>query len=167
MDDRRRQFEESAQPLLDGLYRAALALARNDADAQDLVQETLLKAYRGFHTYSRDDNFKAWLFVILRNAWLDHCRKRKLEPVLPVDVDPPAGAPAEPLDLERTLPDELRRAVASLKPAPQVLLILCDIEGFTYREAAAVVGCPIGTVMSGLHNARQKLRAGLGAPGRA
>ena len=161
MDDRRRQFEESAQPLADGLYRAALALARNDADAQDLVQETLLKAYRGFHTYARDDNFKAWLFVILRHAWLDPCRKRKLEPALPVDADPPAAAPAEPLDLDRALPDDLRRAFASLKPAHQVLLILCDIEGFTYREAAAVIGCPIGTVMSGLHNARKKLRAGL------
>jgi RNA polymerase sigma-70 factor (ECF subfamily) len=161
MDDRRRRFEEAALPLADGLYRAALALARNDADAQDLVQETLLKAYRGFHTYAQDDNFKAWLFVILRNAWLDHCRRRRIEPAIPVDADPPASSPAEPFDPDRALPDDLRRAFASLSPAHQLLLVLCDIEGFTYRETAAVAGCPIGTVMSGLHNARKKMRAAL------
>ncbi len=160
--ERRRQFEEAIPPLLDGLYRAAMALTRRDADAQDLVQEACLRAYRSFHTYTRDENFKAWIFVILRNAWLDQCRRRRAEAVVPLDVEPASAAPPVPLDLDRTLPDDLRRAYQALSPAHQLLLTLVDIESFTYEEAAAVIGCPIGTVMSGLHNARKRLRDALG-----
>ena len=159
--DRRRQFEEAIVPLLDGLHRAAMALTRRDADAQDLVQEACLRAYRSFHTYARDENFKAWLYVILRNAWLDLCRKRRVEAVMPLDVEPASAEPPAPADLDRALPDDLRRAYQSLSPAHQLLVTLVDIESFSYAEAAAVIGCPIGSVMSGLHNARKRLRAAL------
>lgn len=159
--DRRRRFEDAALPLADGLFRAARALAGSDADAEDLVQETYLHAWRGFSSYSRDDNFKAWMYVILRHAWLDRCRRRRVEPSLPLDAEPVAPAPATAIDLERLLPDELHRALESLPPTHRLMVLLCDVESFSYREIAGILGCPIGTVMSGLHNARRRMRQSL------
>ena len=171
--DRRAKFEEAALPFAGALHAAAIALCRREADAGDLVQETYLRAWRGYHTYERDENLKAWLLVILRNAWIDLCRKRRQEPVLPIDAeaagpvaDPPAPEEAPPaLDPERLFPDDLRRAFGSLSPGHRLLVQLCDIHSMSYAEAAAVLGCPIGSVMSGLHNARKKLRALLAGRG--
>jgi RNA polymerase sigma-70 factor (ECF subfamily) len=156
--DRRAQFERAALPLSGALYRAALALARNDADAQDLVQETYFRAYRSYHTYASDDNFKAWMMTILRNVWLDACRRRRQEASMPADAEPAAPDAGPAVDLNAALPDDLKRAFDALSPAHQLLVLMVDLQSMTYREAAAVLNCPIGSVMSGLHNARRKMR---------
>jgi RNA polymerase sigma-70 factor, ECF subfamily len=158
----RAEFERRVLPLQDDLFHAALALTRREADALDLVQETLLKAYRRASSFDRGDNLKAWLFTILRNAYVDGCRSRRVEPV-PLDPsleDPPAPEPPPPT-LETALPDDLLMSLRELSPAHQLLLLLCDVEGLAYKEIAEVMGCPMGSVMSGIHNARTRLRAHL------
>jgi RNA polymerase sigma-70 factor (ECF subfamily) len=154
----RADFERQVLPLQDDLFHAALALERREADALDLVQETLLKAYRRASSFNRGDNLKAWLFTILRNAYLDRCRSRRASPVSLEDATA-AEAPdsAAPI-LEHLLPDDLLAALRELSTAHQVLLLLCDVEGLSYKEIADVLGCPMGSVMSGLHNARTRLR---------
>ncbi len=159
MDPTGRDFERLVLPLENSLYHAALALCRREADALDLVQETLLKAWRGFGGFDRDLNVRAWLFTILRNAHLDRCRRQRLDPLALDPEEPdPVAPPPPPSRLEQALPDELLRALRSLSPAHQLLVLLCDMEGLSYREIAGVLGCPVGTVMSGLHNARLRLR---------
>ncbi len=152
-------FERLALPLLDKLFHAALNLARNEHDARDLVQDTYIKALRHFHQFRPGTNFKGWMYTILRNAHLDHCRRRKLQPVS-MELDEAAA----PVDAPHQLPpmedvsDRLRRAVDKLSRPHRLLVFLCDMEGFSYKEIAEILGCPIGTVMSGLFNARQKLK---------
>lgn len=163
MDSQRTRFERLALPLQKDLYFAALTLTRQEADALDLVQDTYLRAYRGFDTYRTDQNFRGWMFTILRHAHLDQCRRRKIEPVL-AELDGErlvAPGPAPAGTLEEALPDELLRALRSLSPTHQLLLQLADLERLSYKEIADVLGCPIGTVMSGLHNARTRLRDAL------
>lgn len=165
MDDaRREEFERRALPLERDLYFAALAMAGQETDALDLVQETLLKAWRAFHTFNRGDNLRAWLFTILRNAWVDRCRARRVEPAAldPALEDPPAP-PGAPQRLDTLLPDELLGALQDLSAAHRLVLLLRDVEGLSYKEIAGVLGCPIGSVMSGLHNARTQLREKLHA----
>jgi RNA polymerase sigma-70 factor (ECF subfamily) len=157
----RAEFERLVLPLQDDLFYAALALERREADALDLVQETLLKAFRRASSFDRGENLKAWLFTILRNAHVDRCRARR-EP--PVDLEDATAAtapdPSSPV-LEHVLPDELLKGLRELSPAHQTLLLLCDVEGLSYKEIADVLGCPLGSVMSGLHNARTRLRSKL------
>lgn len=147
-------FERRVLPLERDLYFGALALTGREADALDLVQDTLLRAWRGFASYARDENLKAWLFTILRHAWTDRCRRRRLEPAT---LDPEMDVPQRPPP-DVALSDELLRALQTLSPSHQMLVLLCDIEGLPYKEIAGVMGIPIGSVMSGLHNARKKLR---------
>ena len=154
----RGDFERLVLPLQDDLFHAALAMTRREADALDLVQDALLKAWRSAASFNRGDNLKAWLFTILRNAYLDRCRARRLEPIPLEDAGDPAVLDAPPPALEDVLSDGLLRALRELSPAHQLLLQLCDLEGLSYKEIAGVLGCPIGSVMSGLHNARTRLR---------
>ena len=154
MDRAREEFERRVIPLERDLYFGALALAGGEADALDLVQDALLRAWRGFATYSRDENIKGWLFTILRHAWTDRCRRRRLEPAsLDPEIDLPS--PAAP---ETGIPDDLLRAIRSLSRSHQMLILLSDVEGLRYKDIAAAMDIPIGSVMSGLHNARRKLR---------
>jgi RNA polymerase sigma-70 factor (ECF subfamily) len=163
MDRSRAEFERRVLPLELDLYAGALALAGQEADALDLVQETLLRAFRSFASFDRGENLKAWLFTILRNAFLDRCRRKRLEPeaLAPGTPLPAAPGPEPPPSLEDALPDELLASLRSLSPSHQLLLLLCDIEGLRYREIAGVLDWPIGSVMSGLHNARTRLREAL------
>lgn len=156
----REEFERRALPLQNDLYFAALALARAEADALDLLQEAWLKAWRAFAAFQPSGGgFKAWMFTILRHAYLDRCRAKKLEPLsFEAAEDLVEGPGAADLPLEEILPDDLLRALRSLPPRHQLLVLLCDIEGLTYREIADVLGCPMGSVMSGLFNARARLR---------
>lgn len=164
----RADFERLVLPLQDDLFHAALALTRREADALDLVQDTLIKSFRKAASFNRGENLKAWLFTILRNCWLDRCRTRRQEPVSFEDAASEAAAPASPPPaLEEVLPDDLLRALRELSPAHQLLLQLCDLEGLSYREIADVLGCPLGSVMSGLHNARTRLREKLCAQSRS
>ena len=155
MDAARADFEGRVLPLERDLYFGALALTGNEADALDLVQDALLRAWRGFATYARDENLKAWLFTILRHAWTDRCRRRRLEPV---SLDPEIDLPSPGVPDAR-YSDEILRALRALSPSHQLLVLLCDVDGLSYKEIAAALGIPIGSVMSGLHNARRKLRA--------
>jgi RNA polymerase sigma-70 factor (ECF subfamily) len=154
LDGSREDFERRVLPLERDLFFGARALTGRDADALDLLQETLLRAWRGFATYARDENLKAWLFTILRHAWTDRCRRHRLEPA---SLDPEIDVPSAPPPDAR-LPDELLNALRSLSPSHQLLVLLRDVEGLSYKELARTLDIPIGSVMSGLHNARRKLR---------
>jgi RNA polymerase sigma-70 factor, ECF subfamily len=167
---RKREFEELTSPLFGALYRFAVQKVRDAHQAEDLVQEVCFKAYRGFDHFERGTNYRAWLFRILSNTILDLQRKASKKPI-EVDLDTersrfPLNIAVEHhhrLDPERqlmtaSLAHEVRRAIADLPPEWQAIVLLSFVEGFSYKEIADILGCPIGTVMSRLYRARQSLR---------
>jgi len=163
---------------LDLLYRTALRLTHDRVEADDLVQETWLRALRHFDQFDPGSNCRAWLVTILRNAFLNRLRRRGRER-LESDMTGERGdsAPFEDSAIERSTPEEeffqtvfhgdVERALKSLSPAFQQVIVLADLEGFTYKEIAQVLHCPIGTVMSRLSRARQLLRTELQTLARA
>jgi RNA polymerase sigma-70 factor (ECF subfamily) len=171
--DRSREFEETALVHLDTLYRSALRLTHNRAEAEDLVQEACLRAFRAFHRFNPGTNCRAWLLTILRNEFLKRLKKGGHE-VLDRDPDDlPRGAtsitdagrtrghPEEEL-LQTVLHGDVDRALKALPLAHREVVILADLEGLSYKEIAQVVDRPIGTVMSRLSRARAQLRELLG-----
>jgi RNA polymerase sigma-70 factor, ECF subfamily len=163
------RFEREALPLLGEMYAAALRLTRNPADAEDVLQEAYLRAYRGFGTFKEGTNLRAWLYRILTNAFINTYRKRQREPQTVSDDEVPewylyerlggdgAEASAEAEVLE-TLPDEdVQDALASLPEQFRLAVLLADVEGFSYKEIAEILDVPIGTVMSRLHRGRRAL----------
>ena len=148
-------FERLTLPLKSELYRGARALAGNDADALDLVQETYLRAWKAFPSYREDQRFRAWLFTILRHAHVDLCRRKRHQPATadPGELPEPAAPPAI-----GAIPDDLQAALEQLRPAHHLLLLLREVQGFSYAEIAEILGWPAGSVMSGLHHARAALR---------
>jgi len=155
---------------LDGLYHVALRLTRNRAEAEDVVQETCLRAFRSFDRFNPGTNCRAWLFAILRNVFLNRVRTRGRE-VLEAEMEGldqveaaadthVGGSPEEQL-LQTVLHGDVDRALAALPLAFREAVMLVDIEGLTYREVAEVIGCPIGTVMSRLSRGRALLRRAL------
>lgn len=168
----RARFEALVREHLDGLYGAALRLTRNRADAEDLLQETLLKAWRSFHTFEEGTNARAWLFRILMNAHIDRYRKTAREPET-TDVEDVGdfylyskvqesellrrvGDPEKLL--ERVMEHEVREALESLPDHFRSVVILADLQGFSYREIADILGIPMGTVMSRLFRGRRLLQ---------
>ena len=143
------------------LLRVAQSLSPQPADAHDLVQDTLARAWRSFGTF--DGRYpRAWLLTIMRNA--DHNQYRKPRPI-PIDVadrehvvEPTPSASAEDVALENTFDSVVAEALASLRPPAREVITLVDIDGLSYREAGAIIGIPEGTVMSRLHRARAKMR---------
>ncbi|MGB3483507.1 MAG: sigma-70 family RNA polymerase sigma factor [Mycobacterium sp.] len=176
------QFEQDVLPLRSKLLRGARRLTLNDADADDLLQETMLAAYRGFGTFTPGTNVQAWLFRIMHNRWINNYRRGQSRPTevtmdgiteaqLALGTDrtatTPRSAEREVLDL---LPDIRVRAALGALPEPQrVVLYYADIEGCAYAEIAQMLGIPIGTVMSRVFRARKRLRVALAgmATGRA
>jgi RNA polymerase sigma-70 factor, ECF subfamily len=170
-------FEQQVGPYLAQLYPAALRLTKNASDAEDLVQETLAKAYIGFHQFTPGTNLRAWLHKILANAFVNSYRKTRREPALAPDPELPDGwqqvndafAPvarsAEAEALDRLGDSEVLRALRDLPSDFRTAVYLADIEGYPYREVAAMMGTPIGTVMSRLHRGRDRLRRALAAYG--
>jgi len=155
------------------LYSAALGMTGNPIDAEDLLQETLTRAYAGLASYRPGSNAKAWLYRIMANAFLNTCRQRRREPVpiLDSDLDAPSstairgvsgGAPNTPSAEDEVLGhfthSEFRAALAELPECFQATIYLADVEGYSYRDVAEMIGVPIGTVMSRLHRARSRLR---------
>ncbi|HEU4529407.1 MAG TPA: sigma-70 family RNA polymerase sigma factor [Actinomycetota bacterium] len=169
----RERFERDVLPLLPHLYSAALRLTRNPADAEDLVQETYLRAYRGFSGFEEGTNLRAWMYRILTNTFINSYRKKQREPVTVQDDEiedwflydrlgasgVEASAEAEVLD---RLPDEeVQRALEALPEGFRMAVLLADIEGFSYKEIAEILDIPIGTVMSRLHRGRKALQKAL------
>lgn len=172
LEQRRKDFEVEAMPHLTALHNFALRLCRDPDDAADLVQETMLKAFRFFDKFERGTNCKAWLFRILKNSYINRYRKTSKEPdTVGYDVvedfyetirDPniAASAPEEEV-FANAMDDEVAKAIEELPEEFRTVVILCDIEQFTYEEIAEFVDCPIGTVRSRLHRARKMLAARL------
>ena len=153
------------------LYTAALRMTRNAADAEDLVQETYLKAYRAFDSFSEGTNLRAWLYRILTNTYINSYRAAKRRPeVSDVEdvedlylyhrIGPEAGSTrsAEEEVLAGFTDDEVKAAIEALPDAFRIALLLADVEGFSYKEIAEVTDVPIGTVMSRIHRGRRALQ---------
>jgi RNA polymerase sigma-70 factor (ECF subfamily) len=162
----RDRFETEAVPLLPRLNAAAFRLTGNHADAEDLLQETYLRAYRGFPGFEPGTNLTAWLYRILRNTFINGHRKRQREPnTVPTDWHEPTAA-AEP-SAEATVLDSLtdERLLQALSSLPEVYrrVVLLYAEGFSYQEIAGIMGVARGTVMSRLHRGRKGLKLQLAA----
>jgi RNA polymerase sigma-70 factor (ECF subfamily) len=184
MDDgsapRRTQFEQQVIGLLDGLYGAALRLAKNRADAEDLVAETVTKAWEGYATLHDPQAFRAWIFRILTNTFFTECRRQR-----PVSLEAMAEAHGEEAEapfslfdrlhqpfllwwgnpeqefLNKLLHDDLQQAVDALPEVFRVPVILSDLQGFTYQEIADILHVPVGTVRSRLARGRAQLQKAL------
>jgi RNA polymerase sigma-70 factor (ECF subfamily) len=176
-DPARARFQEMVTAEMDTLYRLALHFTRNRTDAEDLVQDTFVRAWRSFHTFQPGTNPRAWLATILRHAYFDRYRRGKQEPAL-VDVEDidefnlyghvsaapefrrEAGDPATAFFA--ALPsDQVASTLHALRPHYREVFVLADLAGFSYREISEIVGIPEGTVMSRLHRARQGLQKAL------
>ena len=168
------RFACEAEPLFDVLSRGARRLTRSDADAEDLLQDTLLHAYAGFHKFREGSNLKAWLFRILYNRWVSTHRYKQARPA-EVSVDAitewdlassatrlPAGPRSAEAEVLDALPDsEIKAALATLPEGFRTVVYYADVQGYTYAETAAILNIPMGTVMSRVSRGRQRLRIAL------
>ena len=165
IDDPAALFIRDVLPLVDQLYRAALRYTRTPADAEDLVQETMAKAYAGFHSFRAGTNLRAWLYRIMTNTWISSYRtaQRRPDEVLSADVTDvrlSAATPsAELAALDAMGDDEVLDALRALPEGQRMVVYYADVEGFRYKEIAAIMDMPLGTVMSRLHRGRKNLRA--------
>jgi RNA polymerase sigma-70 factor, ECF subfamily len=167
------RYERDVLPLLPNLYSSALRMTRNPSDAEDLVQETLMRAFRGFGSFEEGTNVKAWLYRILTNTFINSYRKRQREPVMIHDDDLEdwylydrlagrgAEASAEAAVLERMPDEDVQAALEALPEGFRLAVLLADVEGFSYKEIAEMLDIPIGTVMSRLHRGRKSLQRAL------
>jgi RNA polymerase sigma-70 factor (ECF subfamily) len=167
------RFEREVLPLLPNLYGAALRMTRNPADAEDLVQETYLRAYRGFSGFQEGTNLRAWMYRILTNTFINAYRKRQRQPVTVPDDDiedwflydrlggSGVESSAESEVLERLPDEDVQRALEALPEGFRMAVLLADVEGFSYKEIAEILDVPIGTVMSRLHRGRKALEKAL------
>jgi RNA polymerase sigma-70 factor (ECF subfamily) len=170
------RFAEDAMGYIDALFSAAMRMTRNVAEAEDLVQGTYLKAYRGYGSFQEGTNLKAWLYRILTNTFINSYRAKKRRPE-ESDLDDvedlylyrrlgaleaaQAGRSAEEEVLESFTDDEVKGAIESLPEQFRLAVILSDVEGFSYKEIAEIMDVPIGTVMSRLHRGRKALQKAL------
>ena len=166
-------FAEDAMPLMDGLYSAAMRMTRNAADAEDIVQETYLKAFNAYERFEAGTNLKAWMYRILTNSYINAYRKKQRRPD-ESDIDDIedlylyrrlGGAESAVLSrsaedelLEMFGEDEVKLALEDLPEHYRMPILLADVEGFAYKEIAEILDVPIGTVMSRLHRGRKQLQ---------
>jgi RNA polymerase sigma-70 factor (ECF subfamily) len=168
------RYERDVLPLISPLYASAVRMTRNSADAEDLVQETLAKAYVNFHQFKEGTNLKAWLHRILTNNFINSYRKKQREPqragseeleewrLSQAESSSSGLRSAEAEALDRIPDSDIVTALRSLPDDFRAAVVLADIEGYAYREIAEMMGTPIGTVMSRLHRGRKQLRELLG-----
>jgi RNA polymerase sigma factor (sigma-70 family) len=157
-------FEELAIPLFDSLYNFARWLAQNQNDAEDLVQETYLKAFRSYASFEPGTNFRAWIFQILKNTFLGSCSKLERRMTLAMDSEedlPTTSATPESLLIGLSDIEAVRSAIEQLPVIFREVILLSDVEDASYREIAEILSIPIGTVMSRLARARKMVRASL------
>ncbi|MGD7002970.1 sigma-70 family RNA polymerase sigma factor [Corynebacterium halotolerans] len=171
-DDLTKRFEEDAMPLIDQLYGGALRMTRNPADAEDLVQETYVKAYQAFGSFKPGTNLKAWLYRIMTNTYINSYRKKQRRPTQTSadDVtdrqlyttsshDSTGLQSAEVQALERMPNRKIADAMNELSEDYRMVVYYADVEGLAYKEIAEIMGTPLGTVMSRLHRGRKQLRS--------
>ena len=159
-------FEELATPLFDQLYNFAHWLTQNRDEAEDLVQETYVKALKGFSSFQLGTNFRAWIYCILRNTFLTSRKGRKVTMTVPLDLDEEEESPEpaierdtpETLLLARSSHELMQKALDELPVHFREILLLCEVEEMSYQEISETLSVPIGTVMSRLSRARQTLR---------
>ncbi|HLU53195.1 MAG TPA: sigma-70 family RNA polymerase sigma factor [Acidimicrobiia bacterium] len=169
-------FERDAMPYVGQLYAAAMRMTRNPADAEDLVQETMLKAYRAYDTFQEGTNLKAWLYRILTNTYINRYRKAQRRPTetdlgevedlylyrrLGSEDTAEMSRSAEDQLLEGLVESDIKEAVEALPEHFRLPVLLADLEGFSYKEIAEILDIPIGTVMSRLHRGRKQLQRAL------
>ncbi|OLC15550.1 MAG: hypothetical protein AUH29_07555 [Candidatus Rokubacteria bacterium 13_1_40CM_69_27] len=176
--DRGSEFQDLVPKYLNSLYNYALVLTRRAEDAEDLLQESLVRAYDGLHTFDRSLSFKPWIFTIMRNVQIDRQRRRRrqpserplrdeeeAEPVVSME-NPLCSIPLAPEDIlvRRETVERVREAIRHLPPVLREIVELRDIEGLSYRDIATIVSRPVGTVMSRLYRGRNLLRTYLVEP---
>jgi RNA polymerase sigma-70 factor (ECF subfamily) len=167
-------FEDDVMPLIPQLYSAARRMTRNPEDAEDLLQETLLRAYRGYRTFKAGTNLRAWLYRILTNTFINRYRQQARQPAevelgeledlyLYRRLGQGSGASrsAEDEALDRFVDEDVKAAVEALPEVFRIPVLLADVEGFSYKEIARIMDTPIGTVMSRLHRGRKALEKAL------